>query len=213
MHFVTHGDQHRAQRRLVHGWQQHTERNEEKEYLVQFLPKIPGTEPLQHDRRKFDEQHQDIGCHAEADFQHDCVEVHMPGQQNIVELPPTAHIDKRAYTAQRIAEKTRQQCRAQQRMVLALVGHIDNNGQRIAAAGKRGADHDVVYYPETPGIAAVQVGDKAHPVDKAYTQVVDGDQKQHAEHQERGGDHTAVQWLMLAHDSSPSSSFILRRTT
>ena len=134
-------------------------------------------EPLQQGGGELDAEHQDIGGDTEADLQHHRVKVHVPGGEDIVELPPAAHVDDRADTAEAVAEQAGEQAGRTRGWYLPLLNHVDGDGQRVTAAGQRGADDHVVNHPDTPGVAAVQIGDYAHAVDETLGQVVGADQR------------------------------------
>jgi hypothetical protein len=120
------------------------------------------------------------------------VEVHVPGQQDVIELPPAPHVDDRAQATQTVTEQAGQQGRTHQRVVLALVEHVHGDRQRVTAAGQRGADDDVVDHPDAPGITTVEIGHRAHAFDKAHHQEVDTDRADDAEQHERPGHDTLL---------------------
>ncbi|MEW8612159.1 MAG: hypothetical protein AB2610_03295 [Candidatus Thiodiazotropha sp.] len=213
MHLPAHGDQHGAEGGLMHGRQQHAEGDEDEEHLVQRPDQPLGADLFQQRGGELDAEHQDVGGDTEADLQHHRIEVHVPGGEDVVELPVAAHVDHGADAAQAVAEQAGEQGGAHQRMVLALVHHIDGDGQGVAAAGKGGAHHHVVDHPDAPGVAAVEVGDYAHAVDEALGQVVGADQGDDGERQEGQGEYRPFEGLICTHESSPPSSSVLRRTT
>ncbi len=105
--------------------------------------------------------------------------------------------------------------RPDQRVVLPLVEQVDGDRQRIAATGERGTDDDVVDDPDPPGVAAIEVGDRPHPLGETLHQKAESDQRDHPQHHKGDGNQTPLQWLIVTHCSPPSSgsSSLLRFTT
>ena len=221
---ATHHHQHGAQRGLVHHRQHHAQRDEEEQHLGQFLLDVVQAEFLQEDRRELDPHHHDVGRDAGCDFKHDRIGVHVAGPENVPEVPPSTEVEKDAATGQCVAEQAGQQGRPDQRVVIALVEDVDQQGDRKATAGQRRADHDVDHDPDAPGVAVVDVGDGADAEDEADQQDGREDGDEDAADQGCGIDQVAADGrracvVMLGHahfsplpvagESSSSCTFFL----
>src|SRR5450830_873932 len=96
------------------------------------------------------------------------------------EVPPAPKVYKDSAASQRVAKKTGQQSRSHQRVVLAFVENIDQQGNREAAAGQRRADHDIDHHPNAPGVAVVNIGNRPQAKYEAHQKNGGHDGNEHA---------------------------------
>ena len=116
-----------------------------------------------------------------------------------VEVAADVHHDRHA--GQTVAEHGGQQRRTDQRMIAAVVQHIDGQGHDVAAAGERGAHHHVVGDPDAPGIAVVHVGDRADARDVAHRRDKAGQHDDEDADDEGGREVPAAQGFHFMHDA------------
>jgi len=209
MDLLAEDHQQRAQRGLVHRGQQHAQRDEEEQHLVQLLPDVLHAPLLEEGRRELDPHHDDVGRDADRHLEHHRVHLGVAGPEDVPEVPPAAEVEDHRGAGQGVAEQAGQQRRPHQRVVLPLVEDVDQQRHGVAAAGEGRADHHVVGDPDAPGIAVVEVGHRAEAVEQAVEQDDAGDPGQHAEQQREGREQAAAERArrvcvrMISHSGLP----------
>ena len=215
-----HDHQQRAERGLVHHRQQRAEGNEKEQHLLQFLLRYGQPQFFEKNRRELDPHHDDVGRDADRHLEHHRIGVGVARPQDVPEIPPATEVEQHPDPGQRVAEQAGQQRRADQRVVMAAVEDVDQQGHREAAAGEGRTDDYIDDHPDAPRVAVVEVGHRAEAEDETDEQYRHhGRDQQAADHCRRIEQLAANRGggMMGAHDCPPfgvsSSGTTLRRAT
>ena len=187
----------------MHGGQQGPQRQDEEHDLVEPCHGGLPAELLQEHGGKLQRHHPDVDGHADRRLEQHRGGIEETRNVEVGQIPVTADVDGDGEAAQRIAEQARQQGRSHQRVILAPVEDIDRPGQRPAAAGETGADQQIERDPEPPGVAAVEIGDRAQPEDEAFEDQHAAQDDERRQHHDRPADQPAPQRMCLVITHGP----------
>ena len=187
----------------MHGGQQGPQRQDEEHDLVEPCHGALPAELLQQYGGKLQRHHPDVDGHADRRLEQHRGGVEVTGQVEVGQVPVTADVYGDGEAAQGIAEQARQQGRSHQGVILAPIEDVDRPGQRPAAAGETGADQKVKGDPEPPGIATVEIGDRAQPEDEAFEDQHAAQDDERRQHHDRPADQPAPQRMCLVITHAP----------
>ncbi len=142
-----------------------------------------------------------VGHDAERDLEHGGIDLPLGRDEEIVGVPGPAQVHHDREAGQAVAEHAGQNAGPDQRVIMHVVADIDQDGDRVAAAGDGGAGGDVVGDPDAPGIAVAHVGDRADAFDGADDDQDDPDQGESQQDEEGRGENPAFLLLefVVAH--------------
>jgi hypothetical protein len=169
---------------------------------------------LEEGRRQLDEEDEDVGGDAERHLELGGVAPPPEEDRHLPELPEPAEVDGHGQDGETVAEEAGEDGRPDERVVLALVEDVDEEGDRVAAAAEgRPGDH-VERDPDAPGIAVVEVADRGEaghesPEHHDHAEGRDREEEPVGGGQDRPAD-LAVSRCVAAHGftSSPPSIFL-----
>ena len=120
-------------------------------------------------RQELQRQYREIEHHAPADLEQRRVGV--PVDEHVPDVPRQAEIEHEAHRHGQVAEKRRQDRRADDRVEALELEDVDGGGDDEAAGGQRHPAHDVESNPDAPGVAVGKIGRRA----QAEQEAVDAD--------------------------------------
>ncbi|MPL86919.1 hypothetical protein SDC9_32906 [bioreactor metagenome] len=183
------GDQvERTQRGLVQGGQGHAEDGQRNGALDHDLanldePGVAAGHPFQRGHREFDEQHGNVGCHAQAHFKQNgggAGEEEHEGQTQRM-----AQIVQQGDNHEGVAQKGCGDGRTHRRVEVLHAHDVAGDSGKVAARCKAHAAQKVKADPHAPGLHIAEVGDGTD----AHGKADNGDDKAHR--QNDGGNHVA----------------------
>jgi hypothetical protein len=181
----------------MHGWQQYAQGNKEYQELVDLY--LGPDRAFKQGRGELYPQNHYVSSTTEGNFEEYRIEICVPGQKHIVDLPVATDINENRDTGKGIAKHTGEKCRPHQWVIFSIVEDIYQECHGIAAAGKSRADNNVVGDPDAPGKAIIHVGDSANAEDKSLRQEIYAYQGYYEEKKERTRKNFPSYRFCLAH--------------
>src|SRR5512139_951020 len=135
--------------------------------VVQSFAYLRPVQPLR-DRRKdlhelADRVQQEVPCHQEQDR---AVAEGVPDDR-VDDVPGTPQVQQQGAGVEAVRQEPVEDGGPQDRLVLLEVQDVDDEAQRVRAAGERHARHDVETDPDPPGVILGEVRDGGEPEGEA----------------------------------------------